>query len=259
MGVLAAAAAAPPAALLLRRPSVPCSRRAHATAASASAADSAAALTQVLVRRAQSPAELRAAGSLRAAAFSVVPPDRSEFARQSFLRMKADAAWQALEAKVAGTDVEYKDVLVTPLIAVAPVEALPRGAEGACLLPAEPGGSPQLVVGTCDLNQGINLPAEDLIGRLPAEGDKRRLRAYISNVATWEGARRRGVARALMAAAAREAAAAGVQHLYVHVEACNAAAAALYLSSGFEVEAEEAEAFARAQNRNRRLLLHRQL
>lgn len=59
-----------------------------------------------------------------------------------------------------------------------------------------------------------SLPAEDLIGQLPAEGDKRRLRAYISNVATWEGARRRGVARALMAAAAREAAAAGVQHLY---------------------------------------------
>lgn len=42
----------------------------------------------------------------------------------------------------------------------------------------------------------------------------------------------------------------------VHVEACNAAAAALYLSSGFDVESEEAEAFARAQNRNRRLLLH---
>lgn len=51
--------------------------------------------------------------------------------------MKADAAWQALEAKVAGTDVEYKDVRVTPLIAVTLVEALPRGAEGACLLPAE--------------------------------------------------------------------------------------------------------------------------
>lgn len=45
-------------------------------------------------------------------------------------------------------------------------------------------------------------------------------------------------------------------HPAVHVEACNSAAAALYLSSGFDVESEEAEAFARAQNRNRRLLLH---
>lgn len=42
----------------------------------------------------------------------------------------------------------------------------------------------------------------------------------------------------------------------VHVEACNTAAAALYLSSGFELESEETEAYARALNRNRRLLLH---
>ena len=42
----------------------------------------------------------------------------------------------------------------------------------------------------------------------------------------------------------------------VHVEAINAAAEALYLSSGFAVESEESEAYARALNRNRRLLLH---
>jgi ribosomal protein S18 acetylase RimI-like enzyme len=40
------------------------------------------------------------------------------------------------------------------------------------------------------------------------------------------------------------------------VEAGNTAAAALYLSSGFEVESEESEAYARGLNRNRRLLLH---
>lgn len=214
-------------------------------------------LPPLTVRRAHTPAELRAAGSLRAAAFSNVPADRSEFARQSFLRMKADSAWHQLEAKVAGTDAEYKDVKVTALLALIPVEACPPGAEPACVLPAEPGAhGPQLVVGTCDLNQGINLPAEDLIGRLPEEGDRRRLRAYISNVATWAGARRQGVARRLMAEAAAEAAAAGVQHLYVHVEACNQAAAALYFSQGFDMESEESEGFARAQNRNRRLLLH---
>ena len=53
--------------------------------------------------------------------------------------MKADAAWHTLEAKVAGTDVEYKDVTVTPLIAVTPAASCPPGAEPACMLPAEVG------------------------------------------------------------------------------------------------------------------------
>jgi hypothetical protein len=91
------------------------------------------------VRKAHSAAELRAAGCLRAAAFTVLPPDRSEFARQSFLRMKTDAAWQALEGKVAGTDTDYKDCTVTPLIALLPADTCPAGAEPACMLPAEVG------------------------------------------------------------------------------------------------------------------------
>lgn len=254
--------------------------------------------------------------------------------------MKADSAWQTLETKVAGTDTEYKDCTVTPLIATTPAATLPPGADVACLLPAEVGfgwgmllavlaaitalalqlvaehlmscprrppppslpaplqpgdpAGPQLVVGCLDLNQGVTLPAEQLVGRLPLDGDRRRLRAYISNVATWAGARRQGVARRLLQEARREAAEAGVQHLYgassvegswpglagpqtggmrtacllfrrrpcpstpsaVHVEACNEPAATLYLSSGFEVESEESEAYARGANRNRRLLLH---
>ena len=51
--------------------------------------------------------------------------------------MKADAAWQSLEAKVAGSDVEYKDCTVTPLIALQPVDERPPGADPACMLPAE--------------------------------------------------------------------------------------------------------------------------
>lgn len=189
--------------------------------------------------------------------------------------MKADAAWQALEGKVAGTDPAYKDCRVTPLIALLPADTCPPGAEPACMLPAEVGGlgrcpacnvkhlaslrsrlrlllpaaalhaaaaialytdvpagalkgrgamlcillqpdrgGPQLVVGTLDLNQCAKLPAEELLGQLPQQGDKQRLRAYISNVATWEGARRQGVARRLLRAAEGEAAAVGVQHLY---------------------------------------------
>ena len=161
----------------------------------------------------------------------------------------------------------------------------------------QPGGTgPQLVVGTLDINQGAVLPAEQLVGRLPRQGDRRRRRAYISNVATWEGARRQGLARgscctkryekqrrrawrtSMVRAGRRGAHAHACMHAgawahpaadsnvlaaparrAVHVEASNGPAAALYLSSGFEVEAEESEGYARALNRNRRLLLHRQL
>lgn len=56
---------------------------------------------------------------------------------QSFLRMKADSAWQTLEAKVAGTDGEYRDCTVTPLIATTPAATCPPGADPACMLPAE--------------------------------------------------------------------------------------------------------------------------
>ena len=50
--------------------------------------------------------------------------------------MKADGAWQALEGKVAGTDVQYKDVVVWPLIAVTAAPTCPPGALPACMLPA---------------------------------------------------------------------------------------------------------------------------
>jgi hypothetical protein len=67
-----------------------------------------------------------------------------------------------------------------------------------------------------------------------------------------------GVAGALVMAASEVAAAAGVEHLYVHVVADNMAAITLYCQRcGFEVEKEETEAFARQLNRPRRLLLHR--
>lgn len=92
-------AAVPAAALLLRAPLHRC-RRVHAIATSVSAADWAAAPLQLTVRRAQSPAELRAAGSLRAAAFSVVPPDRSEFARQVGHRCHLSVLIAAMQSSV---------------------------------------------------------------------------------------------------------------------------------------------------------------
>lgn len=55
--------------------------------------------------------------------------------------MKADAAWRALEGKVAGTDVEYKDCTVWPLIATQPAPVCPPGADPAQMLPAEVGAA----------------------------------------------------------------------------------------------------------------------
>jgi hypothetical protein len=64
--------------------------------------------------------------------------------------MKADAAWHALEGKVAGTDAEYKDVKVTALIAVQHATVCPEGAHPSCMLPAEVS-----MGGARGLNRGI--------------------------------------------------------------------------------------------------------
>lgn len=84
-------------------------------------------------------------------------------------------------------------------------------------------------------------------------------RAYVFNLAVSPGARRRGAGRALLRAAAAEAAAAGVRTLYVHVEAGNEAARALYVQTGFRLEGEEPEWLAARLGRPRRLLLAKPL
>ena len=111
------------------------------------------------------------------------------------------------------------------------------------------------MLATLDLNVGAVLPAEELVGRRGAAGE----RAYISNVAVAPSSRRRGHAAALLAAAAAAAARDGVRYLYVHCVADNAPARALYAAAGFAVEAEESAADARARNHPRRLLLTREL
>jgi ribosomal protein S18 acetylase RimI-like enzyme len=69
-----------------------------------------------------------------------------------------------------------------------------------------------------------------------------------------------GVARTLIDKAAAQAAALGVEHLYVHVEAENEPARKLYMvDCDFQLEQEETEAHARLRSRNRRLLLWKPL
>jgi ribosomal protein S18 acetylase RimI-like enzyme len=84
-------------------------------------------------------------------------------------------------------------------------------------------------------------------------------RAYLFNVCVVPAARRRHVAARLIAAAARAAAQARVRHLYVHVEADNEAARALYARARFAPEAEEPHWLASRLGRPRRLLLRRDL
>ena len=50
------------------------------------------------VRRATSTAEYRAAAFLRAQSFLSLPEDRSDYARRSYFRMKADETWKEIEA-----------------------------------------------------------------------------------------------------------------------------------------------------------------
>jgi len=148
------------------------------------------------VRVARTAAELRAAAYLRAAAFGAYPPDRSPFAARAHRRMRGDAEWEAVTAKVRGAEPAYSSLRVACLIAAAPVRS-PRAGESAgggaaaaaaetaalaaalaaerelepsaALLPSAAGdGDPdtvEAVVGTLDVNVGAVLPAEELVGR----------------------------------------------------------------------------------------------
>ncbi|KAK2079527.1 hypothetical protein QBZ16_001921 [Prototheca wickerhamii] len=116
-------------------------------------------------------------------------------------------------------------------------------------LPGELAGEEELVIGCLDVCLGARLPSEALVGRRPPTPAQR---AYISNVCVAPGARRRGVARALMRGALAAAAAAGARDAYVHVQASNPAALRLYRDRcGFVEEQREA-----AGKPGQRLLLH---
>jgi len=94
--------------------------------------------------------------------------------------------------------------------------------------------------------------------RIPEHALKHR-RAYVFNLCVSESARRRGVGLSLLREAESVAASLGVEFLYVHVEAHNVGAIALYRRGGYSYEKEETEDVARRLRRPRRKLLRREL
>jgi ribosomal protein S18 acetylase RimI-like enzyme len=82
--------------------------------------------------------------------------------------------------------------------------------------------------------------------------------AYVCNVATDPAFRRRGLARAALAAAERLASAAGHEDVFLHVRLADAPARALYASAGYAVVAED-NALARLRGITPRALLAKRL
>ena len=71
----------------------------------------------VNVRETEVSSELRAAAAARALSFYTYPADRSEFSVRAHRNMRIDAEWDAIRAKIAGTDVAFRRSRVTCLVA----------------------------------------------------------------------------------------------------------------------------------------------
>ena len=69
------------------------------------------------VRETEVSSELRAAAAARALSFYTYPADRSEFSVRAHRNMRIDAEWDAIRAKIAGTDVAFRRSRVTCLVA----------------------------------------------------------------------------------------------------------------------------------------------
>ena len=99
--------------------------------------------------------------------------------------MRIDAEWDAIRAKIAGTDVAFRHSRVSCVVAtldldengVAPGGWADAGVDDSldpsCYANVAPDGSNarRVVLGTLDVNQGVSLPAEELAGQFPRAED----------------------------------------------------------------------------------------
>lgn len=214
------------------------------------------------IKRATESKEFRAAAHLRALSFYTYPADRSEYARRAHVKMRTDAEWESIENKIKGLEVGYEKVGVVCMIGTVPTVRMelsntPDFSLNAYKLPESTGGLARYVVGTLDINKGPKLPAEELMGTMPLKDPSSR--GYLSNVCTFLGARRLGIAKSLVLASFSEARMMGIRVLYVHVVDSNLPAIKLYEAAGFCKESEESIRDSQLLGRPRRLLLRTEL
>lgn len=113
------------------------------------------------------------------------------------------------------------------------------------------------LLGCLDVSWKTGPCGSSINGQCVAEGEEF---CYIDNVCVAAGARRAGVASALLAAASSAAAAYGGECVLTHVHVANEGARALYAQWGFHappLDGSRQESFARASDRMRGLLLLR--
>ena len=200
----------------------------------------------IVIKTTESDAEIRGASCVRALCFYSYPKDRSEFSIRAHRLTKIDAEFEIISNKIAGKDVSYKNNDVFCYIAVEErLEQDERVPEDPAIV--IPGEKSAIVCGTLDLNVGVNLPAEELVGKFPIDGNVRQKRCYMSNVCVLESHRNLGIAKQLLERAIEDAKKINVEEIYVHVVSTNIAAKRLYEKAGFVVESEESakEALAR--------------
>jgi len=199
------------------------------------------------IKRATADAEIRGAACVRALCFYQYPKDRSEYSIRAHRMTKIDSEFDTIQLKLKGEDVSYKNTTVYCYVAIEDRDlSLDERApeDPSIVIP----GTNQIVCGTLDINVGINLPAEELVGRYPVHENLRsKKRCYLSNVCVLESRRKLGIARKLIERVIEDARKEEIAEIYVHVVAENVTAKRLYEKIGFVVEAEETskEALAR--------------
>lgn len=250
----------------------------------------------LVFQQARSPELLRAAAYLRAVSFYSFPEGRSEEAVQLHRKMKVADEFSALKSKVAGLQQGYKRIVC--ILALYPLSRLADSSVvklHPSLKVTLDNGEEHVLVGSLDLNQGIALPGESAVKKVPemsasfnlarttssvnlstpsrriqAIGGNLRERGYLSNVCVAPLMRQRGIGTALLQQAQAVAQLWGIKNLYVHAVSTNEAAVKLYNKVDFTVEKEEVAPIARRevpefttsfgrirQVQPRRLLLHK--
>ena len=179
---------------------------------------------------------------MRALCFYSYPKDRSEFSIRAHRLTKIESEFETIHSKVSGTDVAYKNNDVFCYVAVADMLVDDEDNEDG-YVPEDPAlvipGTNQIVCGTIELNVGVNLPAEELVGALPIE-NARTKRCYLSNVCVLKAYRNLGIAKHLIERAIDDARTKRrVEEVYVHVVSDNVAAKRLYEKSGIVKESRE--------------------